>query len=334
MAVGNAYKINPGWRLILRDIGLNPADVLRRAGLPDDLFGREKAAINTDEFFRLWRAIEEEAEDPLMPLRIGSTISVEAFDPPIFAALCSPDLNTALMRLAQFKRLISPMALHVDVTDKTTRLELEWLDSTVEPPAGLVAAELVFFVQLGRIATRTRISPREVMARHPPEPSDEYSEYFGVAVMRGKSPVISFKAEDAARPFLTANEQMWRFFEPGLQKRLSEIDESASISERVQAALLELLPSGAASMDSVSRKLGASTRTLQRRLKQEDQSFQILLNKTREDLARFYLKNTRLTGSEISFLLGFEEPNSFFRAFHGWTGTTPEQARNAKSAIG
>jgi len=29
----------------------------------------------------------------------------------------------------------------------------------------------------------------------------------------------------------------------------------------------------------------------------------------------------------ISFLLGFEEPNWFFRAFHRWTGSTPEQAR-------
>ena len=30
---------------------------------------------------------------------------------------------------------------------------------------------------------------------------------------------------------------------------------------------------------------------------------------------------------EISFLLGFEEPNSFFRAFNEWTGRTPETVR-------
>jgi AraC-like DNA-binding protein len=125
---------------------------------------------------------------------------------------------------------------------------------------------------------------------------------------------------------------MWKSFEPHLQKRLSELDESATTTERVRAVLLELLPSGSASIDAVSRRLGTSTRTLQRHLSQEQKSFQAVLNGTREDLARHYLKSSDMTGAEISFLLGFEDPNSFFRAFHVWTGETPEQARGAMQA--
>ena len=121
--------------MLLSDLGLRPADVLRRAGLPDDLFGREKAALSTDEYFRLWQGIEAEAEDPALPLRIGDALSVEVFDPPIFAALCSPDLNMALSRLATYKRLVCPMALHVDVGTRATTLELEWLDTSVKAPA-------------------------------------------------------------------------------------------------------------------------------------------------------------------------------------------------------
>ena len=121
---------------------------------------------------------------------------------------------------------------------------------------------------------------------------------------------------------------MWGFFEPDLRKRLSDLDASATTADRARAALLELLPSGAASVTAVSERLGTSTRTLQRRLKQENRSFQALLNETREELARHYLKTSNLSGAEISFLLGFEDPNSFFRAFHSWTGKTPEQARS------
>ena len=101
------------WRILLTDLGIRPADVLRLADLPDDLLNREKAALTTDEYFRLWHGIESAANDPLLPIKIGQTISVEAFDPPVFAALCSPNLNTALQRISRYKRLIMPMALHV-----------------------------------------------------------------------------------------------------------------------------------------------------------------------------------------------------------------------------
>ena len=325
--MANVFTVSPGWHILLVDVGLRPANVLRRAGLPGDLFAREKATLNTDEYFRLWQGMEQEAGDPALPLRLGSAISVEAFDPPIFAALCSPDLNTALGRIARYKRLIMPMTLHLDVARKATTLELEWLDATTNPPRALVAAELVFFVQLARIATRERVVPLQVRAPHLPEPARAYTDYLGVEVRRGPRPRVAFSPADGARPFLTANEGMWEFFEAELRTRLSELDATSSTRERVHGVLLEMLPGGTASMDAVARKLGTSSRTLQRRLQQEGTTFQVVLNGTREELARHYLKRSNMTGAEISFLLGYEDPNSFFRAFHAWTGETPEQAR-------
>lgn len=101
----------------------------------------------------------------------------------------------------------------------------------------------------------------------------------------------------------------------------------AAPTDRGRAALLELLPSGSASLAAVSRKLAVSTRILQRRLRDEEHSFQVVLDSTREELARQYLGNSTMSGAEISFLLGFEDPNSFFRAYRAWTGSTPESAR-------
>lgn len=101
-------------------------------------------------------------------------------------------------------------------------------------------------------------------------------------------------------------------------------------AERVQAALLEALRSGQASMQSIARKLALSKRTLQRRIEVEGTSYQVLLDETRTNLARHYLENTTLSVAEISFLLGFSEPNSFYRAFRVWTGTTPDHLRRAR----
>lgn len=327
-----SWNIGPGWRLLLTDAGLAPVDVLRRAGLPDDTFSRE-GLLNTDEYFRLWQAMEQQSQDTTIGLRIGSKVSVEAFDPPLFAALCSRDLNEAFSRLARFKRLIAPATLQVDIGPESTAVEISWRDTTVEPPASIIDAELAFFVQLGRIGTRTRICPIEVQSPRLLVSAGAYRELFGLTPEKGPRPRVVFRAQDAATPFLTANPRMWDVFVPELQRRLSELDETATIADRVRAALLETLPGGPVSIETVSKRLAASPRTLQRRLRDEGFSFQDVLSRTREDLARHYLKTSRMSGAEISFLLGFEDPNSFFRAFHRWTGQTPEQVRATTSAL-
>jgi AraC-like DNA-binding protein len=322
------YTFEQSWRVLLADLGVSPANVLRRASLAGDLFARDRVTLTQTEYFRLWRGVEEEAADSTLPLRIGAAIKAESFDPPLFAALCSPDLDTALGRIARYKALTCPMRLDVRIRRQATTLVLSWLDATEAPPGMLVATELVFFVALARLATRARVKPLAVEAPVPLAPADAYTSWFGVAPRRGHRPALAFAAADARRPFVTANAGMWRSFEPELQRRLAGLDASASTAERVRASLLELLPSGAASIQAVAARLGASARTLQRRLQDEETSFATVLAETRSELAHHYLGNTALTAAEISFLLGFEDPNSFYRAFRTWTGATPEEARS------
>jgi AraC-like DNA-binding protein len=215
----------------------------------------------------------------------------------------------------------------VDVGAGATRLAIEWIAPPSEPPALLYALELTYFVRLARLGTRTQVLPREVTCPYPLEPAGAYAAYFGAPVRRAPEAALVFDAADAAAPFLTANAGMWMFFEPELRRRLAELDEAAPMVERTRSALLELLPSGRASVQAVARKLGTSVRTLQRRLQDEGTAFQRVLDDTRGDLARHYLGATGMTSAEISFLLGFEDPNSFVRAFRDWTGVPPEQFR-------
>jgi len=326
MAKTRPYAILPGWRLLLRDAGIDPAGVLRQAGLPADLFARDRTFLETEDYFRLFRGIEKEANDPAVALRLGSAISMEIFDPPIFAAFCSPNLNAALERIARYKALIGPMVLHLEV-GRTTAMTIDWPTLTEPAPAVLVEAELAFFVQLARITTRERICPLEVCFPHRAEPAAAFTRYFGVPVKKGRAARLVFRAEDAAHPFLTANDKMWDVFEPELRRRLSDLDRTALTADRVRAALLEMLPGGAPPMAAVAQKLGTSARTLQRRLHDEHESYHVVLSRTRHELASHYLQNTELPPTDISYLLGYGDPNCFFRAFRAWTGVTPSQAR-------
>lgn len=138
-------------------------------------------------------------------------------------------------------------------------------------------------------------------------------------------------ADDAQRPSLTANAGMWQVFEPELQRRLADLDVAEDTSAGVCSALLELLPSGASSIEAVAERLAVSKRTLQRSLRNEGTKYQVELGPVRERLATHYLTRTTVSCAEIAFLLGFNDRNSFYRAFQGWTGKTPETLRTSVS---
>ncbi len=99
---------------------------------------------------------------------------------------------------------------------------------------------------------------------------------------------------------------------------------------KVRSALTELLPGGAGTADEVAAKLGISKRTLQRKLTEEDTSFQKQLNGTRELLAKNYIRNTEMSSEDIAFQLGYQELNPFLRAFSVWTGMSVSEYKNKK----
>lgn len=326
----HTYALDTSWRTLLKDLGLRPANVLRRAGLADDLLQQPAVRLAPEAYYRFWDSIEAELGDPLFPIRLCQAIRSESFSPALFAALCSPNLVVAAQRIAKYKTLVGPMRLDVTETRTGVTLELSWLDAPLVPPVSLVVTELLFFVSLARMGTREPVRPAEVTATVLPSPAAPYEAFLGARIQRGPRQRLVFTAADAARPFLTSNEALWAAFEPELRQRLSDLESDVPTARRVRAVLLEGLPSGLVAMKEVARKLGLSQRTLQRRIEAEGTSYQQLLRETRESLARHYLEKTALPAAEISFLLGFDEPNSFYRAFRAWTGTTPDSVRPAR----
>jgi AraC-like DNA-binding protein len=323
--------LDRGWLIVLRDLGMNPEDVVRQAGLPMRMLHQETSSLTVDEYFRLLHAVEKLADDPLLAIRMGQMSSVEAFSVPVFAALCSSTLSVAVQRIAAHKRLMAPMHLDIRETGDGLVVGWAWNDQAVRSPRLLMAMELVFLTQLARIATRERIQPVRVTCPAKLEPAPEYRDFFGVEPDVGPELSLTFSPQDAHRPFLTASETLWASFEPELQRRVTQLDAQTSMAARVRSMLLECLPSGEGTLQRVALRLGVSARTLQRRLAQDGVTFREVVQATREPLARHYLLNTSLPYREIAFLLGFDEPTSFSRAFREWFGETPESVRISAS---
>lgn len=319
--------IGTGWKAILAEVDVDCADVLRRARLPEDLLNRDDARLSGDGFLRFFAALDASVEDQEFWVRFTRAMRPEFFTPSVFASLCSPDLAVAAERVARFKPLLGPIALDVRDDPGGLQLTYRWMDPRVRQLAFMNCAEALFATQLARLGTRERIRPSSVVVPELPRDPRPFEEFLGVRLTRGELIRVTFGARDAHLPFLTASPAMWDIFEPALRQRLADLRGDATFTDRTRAVLLEGLPSGRFGVGDVARRLAVSSRTLQRRLRDEGTSFQAVVDGTRESLARNYLRSTKLTGTEIAYLLGFAEPNSFFRAVRRWTGTTPERLR-------
>jgi AraC-like DNA-binding protein len=126
---------------------------------------------------------------------------------------------------------------------------------------------------------------------------------------------------------VTANREAYAQLVPGLETKLVA---KRSLVGDVRVAIARTISAGARpNVEAIAGRLDTSARTLQRQLGQARTTFQDQLDDVRRVVARRLLENTELEPIDISFLLGFAEPNSFVRAFRSWERTTPLRWRVA-----
>ncbi len=92
----------------LEELGVAVSAVLRRAGLPQNLFDQTRVLVTTEELFALWRAIGEVSTDPAIGLKLGTETKTERFHPSGIAALSTPNFGAAINHMARYKQLTCP----------------------------------------------------------------------------------------------------------------------------------------------------------------------------------------------------------------------------------
>ncbi|WP_138469384.1 AraC family transcriptional regulator [Poseidonocella sp. HB161398] len=318
-----ARVVQMGCRLL----GTDPAEVLDQAGLPADHLETEGHGVPARAYIDAWSALIELAPGPGAVLELARAAAHQPAHAPIIAFAASRDIRTGLGRLALFKPLSAPVRITVAETGGGVKIAFAVTEPGIAPDPHLGAFDIAFVTELCRHYSGVRVVPRRVRMPVPPRERAEYERWLGCPVSTDPEISLEIAAEDAVRPLLSENDEIWRGMEQALRRRLRDRAASASFATRVTGALAELLPAGKSGADDVCAHLGLSRRSLQRRLQEEGESFRAVLDRTRETLALQYLRDASITVPEISYLLAYRDPNSFYRAFHGWTSMTPGEAR-------
>jgi AraC-like DNA-binding protein len=329
----NRFRVSGMLARRLEELEIAPVAVLSRAGLPVGLFDQNRIWITTEEMFALYNAIAEISGDPSIGLKLGSEQRIERYDPIAIAALYTRSFRDALNRMARYKRLVCPEEIRIVEHGNECAIQFVWLLADEVEPAALIDACFAWVVAIGRRGIGHSVHPKRVEFKRGESNRRLYENYFECPVKFGeRHNTLLFHSEDLAQPFLTHNPDLLEMVAPQLDAELTQQLAHQSLKEQVKGILKKFLAGQRPRLEDVAGELRVSARTLQRRLLAERITFQNLAEEARRELAQHYLLQSSLELNETAYLLGYEDPNSFFRAFHRWEGTSPGEWRAARSS--
>jgi len=304
---------------VFDDVGIDPAGLAR----PDwrishEVFNAlvaEAVRLTEDECFGLFAA-EQLQPQVLHGLGLGWLASDTVYD--------------GLKRMARFGKLISTGANpHLEEDEDFVHVQL---DRLIEIPNFCFAGRdyaVGMIVRMCRLTLGEFIAPVAIAIERPTPQDPQRWEYelasrvtFEAAVTR-----ITWARADIMDPLVTGDPALARVNDDQTQAHLDSFL-SQSTSREVVSKIVDRLPDGPPSQELIAGDLSVSNRTLQRKLKDEGTSFMDLLQDTRLQLARKYLRQPGKSVVETAYLLGFSEPSTFSRAFKRWTGRAPAEYRD------
>jgi AraC-like DNA-binding protein len=98
--------------------------------------------------------------------------------------------------------------------------------------------------------------------------------------------------------------------------------------DRLSQMVLRDLNSCAIEQERFAREMGMSSRTMRRKLTEQGSSFQQVLDECRMRQAVFEFRvRPDLSIAQIALRLGYAEHSNFTRAFHRWSGVSPQAYR-------
>lgn len=305
--------------------GISLEEVLESEGLPNVLW-KEELDFSIPDYCRFMTALGGVLTDEQI-LMLSDVKRLNTFLPPLFAALCAKNGAEALERFALFKRITCPLVIRVE--DKGERAEVHLEYDYIEPelPRFPLLNEQLIILNMLRTGTGKELRPLEVAGPYPY--GKLISTAFSVIPKSSEHNYIAFTKSDLQIPFLTNNNVMWKYIEPGLRRELEEISRQPSFTTSVERAVYSAIPGGRASREDIASSLGVSVRTMQRKLQDNGTTYADVVKNVQYLLAVNYLKSSELSLEEISYLVGYNDQTSFSRAFKSWSGKSPSEFRAA-----
>jgi AraC-like DNA-binding protein len=289
--------------------------------------------ISLSQVIECYRNAAGLSRDPHFAYHAGLRFHLSAYGMYGFAILSSMNYRQTMQFAQEYHQLATPLT---ELRFKEPSGCGVWTIAPMSHPRidaslykFLVETQFGICVSLQRDVMGPLFAARELHVTYrPPDDAAKYPDIFGCPVLFGEPENrLVFDATWLDGTPKLGNEITYATVVELCDRLMDELQLSAGVAGKVRRALLSNLMRPRSFAD-IAGDVNMSERTLRRKLREENTSFQSLLDQLRMEMAIKYLRDTDLTVEAISESLGFSEAANFRQAFRRWTKAAPHAFRD------
>lgn len=314
--------------------GMDEGLLLRGSRIAASELADPAARLPLARYVDLWDAIALDARAVAFALSLGSRVRIAALGVVGYAMQHAPTIREAYACFSRFSRLVNDR-LAPEIEERTDAVVFRRV-----LPARVVAnvpmciagplTTLPIIRDLTGLDARRPIAVDVALPCAPPADPAQVERTYGCPVrFHADAAVLRLHREVFDLPVRSHDAALFQYLSRHAQELSGQVPDSQKLSDRLRVYLLEHVGSEVPSARAVAKRFALSERTLHRRLSDEGTTFASVLEQSREQLAKRYLRDPSLTLDEVAFLLGYSEASTFHRAFRRWTGSSPGVFRRA-----
>ncbi len=314
---------------VLDHYGLDKYAIAEQAGIDTRIAYQPNDRISTTRLQKVWKIAHQQSADDCLGLVYAQLVQPASLSGLGLAWITSDSLKDSINRLVRFQSAITTSIDYV-FNELDDCYQVIFRSKIKNPEIVSIDASIATLYKMCQITYGPDLEVDAVSIAHAkPDCAHKFDEFFGVKVKFDAQETQLFFSKNVLELRLpTSNPDLARMNDQIVIDYLKCFDKH-NIVMQVRARVIEELNNGIPHQDKIAGQLNMSLRNLQRKLKDENSSFKGILDETRSELSKQYLRGSDRSIIEVGFLLGFTEPSNFARAFRRWTGVSPNEYRDS-----
>lgn len=267
--------------------------------------------------------------DALLGLHLGEEIGPSILGMIGYTMQSSRTLYEALASLEKFNSLHSTMLKYVlRESDQMLIIHFEaaiqWQHQYPESLRQSIEMAMSGILAIFRILSGKKIFPLKVELAYPVRSIQEYERVFqSVIGFNADRNALVFSMKSLTTPVISYDRSLFAFFNNTLEQKLQALGSSKPFSAKITQMIITDFKGRLPSIEIAASHLNMTTRSLQRKLKEEQTSYRQVTNAFKKKLAETILNRQDFRIGEVANILGYSDSSAFRKALKKWN-TAPE----------